>query len=421
VSRVEAVSCTRLRVPLHTPFVTALRRTESTDTLVVQITDSDGNTGWGEAPQVWQVTGESLAGATACIEEMLAPLVVGRDVDDWQELAAAVQRAVARNFGAKAAVDVALHDLVARRAAVTLAALLRGPGSGATSATGTGDNGHGRVSANAGPTAGSTADVVPTDVTLSAGSADELGPTARRRVAERFTTLKMKVGTDAATDVARVRAVRDAVGPDVTIRLDANQGWTPEDAVEVIRALERAELAVELVEQPVAGDDVEGLAWVRSRVGLPVMADESLYSLRDLDRVLRLEAADMVNVKLAKCGSLGVAMALLRKATEHGLGTIVGSMMETHIGVGAAARLVAANPTSLTSDLDAAWWAARTPVVGGLTYAGSTVTLPAAPGLGIDALAAARAGRQPVDGTPVAAPPAPETSAGSLGGERSGH
>ncbi len=385
MSRVEAVTCTRLRVPLHTPFVTALRRTESTDTVVVRVRDSDGNTGWGEAPEVWQVTGESLAGATACIEQMLAPLLVGRDVDDWQELTDAAQRAVARNFGAKAAVDVALHDLLARRAGVTLAALLQDHRPGGTSAD-TLPPPSGDPSPHRPPAGAAVRDVVSTDVTLSAGSTQELGPTARRRVSEGFTTLKMKVGTDAATDMGRVRAVRDAVGPAVTIRLDANQGWSAREAVDVIRALEGAELGVELVEQPVAGDDVEGLAWVRARVDLPVMADESVYGMRDLDRVLRLGAADMVNVKLAKCGSLGAAMALLRKATDHGLGTIVGSMMESHIGVGAAASLVAAYPTTATSDLDAAWWAAESPVVGGLAYAGSTVSLPASPGLGIDGL-----------------------------------
>lgn len=373
-----SVACARLTVQLHTPFVTALRRTTTTDTVVVRVTDSDGVTGWGEAPQAWQVTGESLASATACIEQMLAPLVVDHDVNDWQRVVAATQRVVARNFGAKAAVDVALWDLVARRHGVTLAALL----AGKTSEGGAYGAGLGASGSEA------AAPGVRTDVTLSAGSADDLATAAVRRVEDGFRTLKMKIGTDAMTDVARVRAVRNAVGPDVTLRLDANQGWTPDDAVDVIRALEDADLGVELVEQPVAGDDVEGLARVRSRVGLPIMADESLYGLVDLDRIIRLDAADMVNVKLAKCGSLGVAMELLRRATDHGLGTMVGSMMETQIGVGAMASVAAAHPTTLVDDLDAAWWAASPPVLGGLAYEGDTVVLPTEPGLGIAGLVA---------------------------------
>lgn len=369
-SRFAAVDCARLSVPLHTPFVTALRRTTTIDTLVVRVSDSDGNTGWGEAPQVWQVTGESLASAAACVHEMLAPIILGRDVDDWAEVLAAVQRAVARNFGAKAAVDTAVRDAVARRRGLTLTAFISDEATTPGVAPPTDTDAYPRV--------------LRTDVTLSAGGPDHLAAAAKQRVAEGFSTLKTKVGTDAATDVARVRAVREAVGPDVAIRLDANQGWTPAEAVTVIRALEDADLGVELVEQPVRGEDVEGLAWVRSHVGLAIMADESLLSLVDLERIVRLQAADLVNVKLAKCGSLGIAVEQLRVAAQAGLGTMVGSMMETAIGVGAVAAVAAAHPTSVVNDLDAAWWAARSPVVGGVRYDGEHILLPERPGSGIE-------------------------------------
>src|SRR3954447_20948950 len=114
MSTVEQVTATRVSAPLHTPFVTALRRATTTETVVVRVTDSDGVTGWGEAPQVWQVTGESLAGAEACVTGPPAAAVVDRHPDDLRATCRAVQSAVAANHGAKAAVDVALHDLVAR-------------------------------------------------------------------------------------------------------------------------------------------------------------------------------------------------------------------------------------------------------------------------------------------------------------------
>jgi L-alanine-DL-glutamate epimerase-like enolase superfamily enzyme len=117
------------------------------------------------------------------------------------------------------------------------------------------------------------------------------------------------------------------------------------------------------------------------------MADESVYGVRDLVEVIRRRSADLVNVKLAKCGGLSVARTLLEVARAHGLGTVVGSMMETHIGVGAAASLVAAHPTTAVPDLDAAWWAATPPVVGGLSYDAAAVVLPDAPGLGVERLA----------------------------------
>ena len=358
MSKVVEIATQRVSVPLHTPFVTALRRTETTDTVLVRVTDSDGVTGGGEAPQVWQVTGESLAGAEACIAGPLAAAVEGTDADDLAATCRAVAGAVAGNHGAKGAVDVALHDLTARRRGVSLPVLL-----------------------------GSTTLRVATDVTLAAGDADTLAETARKRVGEGFSVLKMKVGTDAATDAARVAAVRDAVGPEVGIRLDANQGWTPRDAVRVISTLEDLGLEVELVEQPVAAADLEGLAWVTARVGTPVMADESVYGLRDLVEVIRRRAADLVNVKLAKCGGLTTGRTLLELARAHGMGTAIGSMMETHVGLGAAASLAAACGTTVVADLDAAWWSRESPYVGGMTYDGATVVLPDAPGLGIGGLA----------------------------------
>jgi L-alanine-DL-glutamate epimerase-like enolase superfamily enzyme len=195
----------------------------------------------------------------------------------------------------------------------------------------------------------------------------------------------VKVGTgDAAEDVERVRRIRSAIGPGPRLRLDANQGWTRRGAVNAIRALEDCDL--ELVEQPVPAADLEGMAWVTDRVSTPILADESVYGVRDLVAVIRLGAADMVNVKLAKCGGLGPARTLLELAREHGIRTVVGSMMEGPVGIGAAAALVSAYPTSAVNDLDAAWWLRESPVVGGLSYDGARIHLPSAPGLGVTGL-----------------------------------
>jgi L-alanine-DL-glutamate epimerase-like enolase superfamily enzyme len=347
----------RISAPLHTPFVTSLRRTTTTDTVVVELVDSDGRRGFGEAPQVWRVTGESLAGAQSCLDGPLRDVLVGADPDDLVPLLRRVRAAVHANHGAKAAADIALHDLAARRLGVPLARYL-----------------------------GGAASTVRTDVTLSVASAAELAEAARARAADGFDVLKVKVGTDAAGDVARVQSIRDAVGPDVRIRLDANQGWTAREAVRAMRAIEDSGAGVELVEQPVAGPDLAGLAHVTANIDTPTLADEAVYGARDLLAVIERRAADMVNVKLAKSAGLGPARVLLELATEAGLGTMVGTMMETHIGVGAAASLVAAYPTTAVSDLDAAWWLSESPVTGGISYDGPVVTLPDSAGLGIDGL-----------------------------------
>ncbi len=356
--RIAEVRCSRVTAGLHTPFVTALRSTSTVETTVVEVVTGDGERGFGEAPQVWRVTGESLASAEACLSGPLRDVVLDRDPDDLHDLLVASERAVVGNHGAKAALDVALHDLAARRLGVPLVRLL-----------------------------GGTALSVRTDVTISAGEVDQVSADAGKRRADGFGTLKLKVGTDAASDVARVRAVREAVGPDVTVRLDANQGWTAREAIRAIRALEDAGTDVELVEQPVAAWDLDGLAAVTAAVDTPVMADESCFGLRDLTAIIRLRAADLVNVKLAKCGGLRNARTLLELAAAHGVGAILGSMMEGPIGVGAAASLAAAHGSTLVNDLDAAWWLESSPVRGGITYDGDTVALPDGPGLGIEGLA----------------------------------
>ncbi len=355
---ITGLRCTRLTAGLRQPFVTALRSSTVLETLAVEVLTADGFRGFGEAPQVWRVTGESLAGAEACINGPLSDVLVGRCTDDLNDLLTQMSTAVVGNFGAKAALDGALHDLAAQRAGVSLPRFL-----------------------------GTTRHTVETDVTISAGDAAGLAADADKRADEGFRAVKLKVGTDAGTDAARVLAVRAAVGTDVAVRVDANQGWTPREAVKVIQALEDAGADVEFVEQPVAAADLAGLAAVTSAVATPVMADEACFGLRDLSRIIELRAADLVNVKLAKCGGLRVAIALLELAAAHGVGTLVGSMMEGPIGIGAAASLVAAYDTSAVSDLDAAWWVEPSPVVGGLRYDAGQVHLPDAPGLGISRLA----------------------------------
>lgn len=352
---ITEIRCHRVSAPLHTPFVTALRRTTTVESLLVEIVDADGRSGWGEAPQVWQVTGESVASAEACVDGPLS-FLVGRDPDDVTGLAHEVADAVPGNTNAKAAIDIALHDLAAQRLGVPLVRLL-----------------------------GGTARIIATDVTLSAGSPAELADAARARVKDGFSVLKAKVGTSARDDVARVQAIRQAVGPDVTIRLDANQGWTPREAVRIIRNLEDAGATIELVEQPVPAHDVTGLAWVNDRVDTPILADEAVFGIRDLTTVIRQRAADIINVKLAKCGGISQARTLLELARAHGLGTMVGSMMETPVGIGAAASMAAAFGTSVVNDLDAAWWLEESPVEG-VTYDGANIVLPDGPGLAISRL-----------------------------------
>jgi L-Ala-D/L-Glu epimerase len=359
---VAEIRAHQVSVPLREPFVTALRRVDTAESVLVEVRDEDGRSGWGEGTQTWKITGDAGAAITAAVDGPLREAVLGRDPDGLEDLTRAVASAVVGNTSAKAAVDCALHDLAAQRLGVPLARLLGGTVPG-------------------------TARRVPTDVTLAVGETAEMAEAAARRRAEGFTTLKVKVGEPGADEVKRLTEIRRAAGAGTVLRLDANQGWSPKQAVRVIRAIEDAGLDIELIEQPVRAGDLDGLAWVTDHVTTPVLADESVWSAADLLRLAGRRAADLVNIKLAKCGGLRGARHLLAVAEAAGVGVVFGSMLETHVGTAAVASLAAAAQTPLIPDLDAAWWLARSPVTGGMAYDGAAVALPASPGLGITGLA----------------------------------
>src|SRR5882757_8003186 len=237
---------TRTRTaPLRMPFVTSLRAVTEVAAIDAVVRTDDGLVGIGEAVATPVITGDTHGGIIAALEGPLTDAVVGRDLDDFEELLRRVQNALRGNFSAKAALDIALHDLRAAALGVPLHRLL-----------------------------GASCAAPRTDVTVSVDTPAAMAEQAAARVAEGFTTLKLKVALDPAADIERVRRVADAVGPDVALRVDANQGWTAKQAVAIITALERAEIGLELVEQPVPAADLAGLAFVTAHVATPVMADE---------------------------------------------------------------------------------------------------------------------------------------------------
>lgn len=362
MSHIERVTIHRRTIPFTRAFVTAIRTAHAIDAILLEVADSDGRSGWGEAPTSWRVTGESAESVTAALLGPLRETVIGRSSSEPELLSAELEHAVARNSSARSALDCALYDLAARVAEVPLFRYL-----------------------------GGTANEVRTDMTLSAvvdeSQVESLCRTALEFAKAGLNTLKIKVGAG-GDDVRVVMAVRDAVGPGVELRVDANQGWTPRSAVRIIGALEDAGAGLELVEQPVSREDTEGLAYVTSRVQTPVMADEAIATTRDLREIIRLRAADMINIKLAKSGGLREALELARLADENDVVAIVGCMAESHVGIAAAAALASAMGSgarreTIAHDLDGGLLLTDSPVEGGVNYDGDRVLLSDSPGTGI--------------------------------------
>ncbi|QYH36575.1 mandelate racemase/muconate lactonizing enzyme family protein [Salinibacterium sp. M195] len=348
----------RVRLPLVRPFVTAVRRVEAIDAVLVEATDSDGRSGWGEAPTSWRVTGESPESVTAAVVGPLSESLDSAPLDDTTELAALVTQAIVGNASARSAVECALYDLSAQSAGLSLARSL-----------------------------GANADCtrITTDMTLSVGTVAEVLASARVHVAGGFHSIKLKASSSGEV-LRNLVALRTEFGQDLNLRIDANQAWQPDEAIRVIHSIEDAGIDLEFVEQPVSALDLEGLARVTAAVNVPILADESVWTIRDLRDVIRLRAADSINIKLAKAGGLSEAMKLAAAARDADMEVIVGCMMESTVGVAAAASLAAAISPEATHDLDAGLWLREPSVTGGLRYENNFAMLGAGPGLGVSGI-----------------------------------
>lgn len=366
MAHIEQVRLHRRTIALRRPFVTAIRTAHSIDVVLLEVCDSDGRSGWGEAPISWRVTGESFESVSAAVLGPLREVIEGRSTEDPAAASAALEQSVALNSSARMALDCALYDLAARAADIPLFRFL----------------------------GGSSGDVR-TDMTLSAvvdvSEIDALCRTAREFVDAGFHTLKIKVGAG-GDDVTTLVRVRTAVGSGVRLRVDANQGWSPQEAVRIINTLDDADVGIEFAEQPVHRNDIDGLAFVTAHVQTPIMADECVWNRRDLREVIGRHAADMINVKLAKTGGLREALEMAKMARENEVQCIVGCMAESHVGIAAAAALASvtgdvAEQETLYHDLDGGLLLTSSPVEGGIRYEGDMVLLSNAPGLGIVGLA----------------------------------
>lgn len=344
----------QLSLPLTRPFRTALRTVERLTSVLVRVRADTGETGFGEAPPARAVTGETMASIEAAIHTFIRPAIVGQDLSDPEAVLARLQSCLPGNRSAKAAVDMALFDLYGKQMGLPLYALL-----------------------------GGTRTQLETDLTISLNSPEQMAEDSLAAVRQGYGILKLKVGGGDGRDLDRVAAVRAAVGPGILLRVDANQGWTPREALEIIRAMEKGKLDVQLVEQPVAAGDLKGLKTVTRGVGTLILADESVFSPEDAARMLRTEAADAINLKLMKTGGIYEALKLCDIAAFYGASCMMGCMLESRLAVSAAAHLAAASPVIAWIDLDGPLLCETDPFAGGPRFTPGRITLNDAPGIGI--------------------------------------
>lgn len=345
----------KLRVPLKTPFKTALRSVDYMEDVVIVIETDTGHRGYGSAPATAVITGETHESIIEAIRRVIAPHIIGEAIRNLNRIVNVVQKSMFRNYSAKAAVEIALYDLFAQSFEAPLYQVLGG-----------GDP------------------KLMTDITISVDYIDKMVEDARNAVELGFEALKIKVGKDPTLDIERVKAIAAAVSGNALLRLDANQGWTPKQAVTALRELESSGIELEFIEQPVRGDDVEGMKYITERVATPVMADESTFGPREVIDLIQMRGADIINIKLMKTGGISNALNIANIASLYDVECMIGCMLETSVGVSAAAHVAAARSDVITRvDLDAPSLAIRDPVKGGVIFEHAKIRISDAPGLGI--------------------------------------
>jgi o-succinylbenzoate synthase len=344
-----------LRVPLKTPFKTALRTVEAVEDVVVMVNTDTGHVGYGEAPATAVITGDTHGSIVEAIRYYISPRLIGMDIADLNHNTQLIQSAMEKNTSAKAAVEIAIYDLFGQLYNAPLYRLLGG-----------GDP------------------VVTTDITISVDTIDKMVADSIAACDRGFDSLKIKVGKDIGVDIERVKAIYAAVEGRALLRLDANQGWTAKQAVYALQNLEDAGVRLELVEQPVKAQDLDGMKYVTERVHTPIMADESVFGPTEVIELIRMRAADIINIKLMKTAGISNAIRIADICAMYQVECMIGCMLETSISVAAAVHLAVAKSNVITKvDLDGPSLCAFNPVDGGVIFNESEITVTDAPGLGI--------------------------------------
>jgi len=375
-----------LEVALVEPFVIACGTvTRTRNALVrVEIEDDEGRraVGLGEAATLTPVTEEDLPDAIGNLTRMGDAIgdrwiAIGAEPSDrgasttndegsdarWEALTATLDQAAQGAMVSRAGAETAVLDAIARLLGAPLFALLRGGSIGE-------DRGLGeRVT-------------MTTDITIPIRPVETMAALAREHRAQGFSCFKVKVGRDVAHDHEAIAAIARAV-PDARFRIDANGGFEAKEAIALMRELTARGVIIECFEQPCATLDLAGMAEVVRSIAAPVVADESVKHLADVRRVIEERAASGVNLKLAKSGGPLAALAIGRAAKRAGLSLMCGGMVETRVGMTAAAHVVGALGGVDFVDLDTAWLLAEDPFNGGYSAEGADYLVGGSPGLGV--------------------------------------
>lgn len=354
--KIASVEIYEVIIPRNNPLKVAIGSITGAENVVIKLVTDEGLVGWGEASSCAYILGDTLKTNLAAAQE-LALLVKDKDPLAIEARMSEINGYLVGGPSIRSAFDLALYDILGKAAGLPLYQVFGG----------------GRRELR-------------TDLTI--GHQDTVAETVARGeaiLARNYDAIKLKVGRPGMEDVPHVNALRETAGPDVYVKIDANQGWDLPTAIANLRAMEGFDL--QYAEQPLKAWDYAGLARLREKATQPICADESVFHDKDAFKLASMGAVDYLNIKLAKSGGLHTGLKINAIAESVGAKCMIGCFGETRLGLTAAAHLAMARPNIVFLDLDSADDHKEDPVIGGVTYdddIGGLMHLSDEPGLGAE-------------------------------------
>jgi L-alanine-DL-glutamate epimerase-like enolase superfamily enzyme len=355
MARIARIEVIPYSVPIE-EFADAYTSFTASNAVLVKLESDEGVVGYGEAC-AWEPEfyGETVESITSTLEKYVAPKLLGQDPLQLRHVLSVVDAALARATCVKEGVDLALHDLAGKLLGVPAYVLL----------------------------GGAFRDRIRVASEIGIASPEDMASDALRVCDLGFRVIKVKGSADVQMDIVRVQTVREAVGPSVDLRLDPNAAWTPIDAIRAMRQLEECEL--QLLEQPVPGHDYAGMAHIREKTCVPLMADEGIWSPEDVIHIHQTGAADIVNIKIAKSCGLARGKQIQTVADAAGLSSIVGTEIEPGFSIAAKLHLAASFPRhDLASEFTELSLLKRNVLSWSLQIIDGELRVPQGPGFGVE-------------------------------------
>ena len=342
-----------VELQLKEPFAIANETIEVADNILIRLETETGIIGWGcSTPDA--VTSETKDTVLRNFEAAKR-LVIGCDPTRINLLNFALDSDIKGNSSLKAGINMALYDIIGKMAGIPLFRLL-----------------------------GGYREKIATSVTIGLNNTNLMVEKAKQIVSDGFKFIKIKCGINADDDIENIIAISEAVGPTIKLRLDANEGYSVEEALRIVKTLEKNAVAIEMLEQPTKANYLYSLKDVARQCSVPIMADETALTLRDSFKLVRLEIADMINIKLMKIGGITNAIKANALAELADVPVMVGCMNESMAAMSAGVHFACAFRNVEYADLDSALDFTNDVAKGGARYEDGYVIPSERPGLGIE-------------------------------------